>query len=206
MNCQGNVRNRQEISHCLESGHPEITQCQLCLLVHKLIGHTAVQTILQSGWLQFSWLSVQLHSNCDLLVPRPRRKICDTALCQHLRTLNWEWECTCLITVNTYSHDRVTALYPGQPDWASTRTLRNIHQIYHSPNSSKALPTFPSQPPSLPLGFNTKENPGKQLKETRRTRGQEPMLLLSSLNTGSDFLLLQTAYYKCSLYVSLWAD
>ena len=43
-----------------------------------------------------------------------------------------------------------------------------------SSNSSHALPTFP---PSLPLGSNTKENLGKQLKETWRTRGQEPRLL-----------------------------
>ena len=33
-----------------------------------------------------------------------------------------------------------------------------------SPNYSQALPTFPHRPPSLPLGSNTKENPGKQLK------------------------------------------
>ena len=27
--------------------------------------------------------------------------------------------------------ERLTALYPGQPGWADTRTLRNINPIYH---------------------------------------------------------------------------
>ena len=42
---------------------------------------------------------------------------------------------------------------------------------------------LPSQASSLPLGFNTKDNPEKQLKETRRTRGQEPTLPSYSPNS-----------------------
>ena len=50
---------------------------------------------------------------------------------------------------------------------------RNIPTSLSS-NSSQALPTFP---PSLPLGYNTKENPRKQLKETHRTRGHTSFIL-----------------------------
>ena len=53
-----------------------------------------------------------------------------------------------------------------------------------SSNSSQALPTFPS---SLPLGSNTKENLAETAeKKTWKTRGQEPILALHSLNSGSD--------------------
>ena len=80
-------------------------------------------------------------------------------------------------------HTLFHSLYPGQPGWTSTKTLRNITHIpaLLSSNFSQALSTFPHRPPSSPLASNANKNPAKQLKETLRTRGQEPTLPLHCL-------------------------
>ena len=63
----------------------------------------------------------------------------------------------------------LTALYAAQPGWASTRILSNINPIYHC-HCPQIPHKTPNLPPSLPLGSNTRENPGSQLKETKKPR------------------------------------
>jgi len=75
---------------------------------------------------------------------------------------------------------------PGHPGWGGIGTVRNIDPLLLSlsSNSSQALLTFSPKPLSLPLGSDTKENPGKRLKQTWRTWGQEPTFPLCSPNSG----------------------
>ena len=49
-----------------------------------------------------------------------------------------------------------------------------------SPHAYGICPDFPTFTPSLPVVSNTKENPGKQLKQTRRTQRQEPALFIGA--------------------------
>jgi len=66
------------------------------------------------------------------------------------------------------------------------------------------MPTFPS---SLPLRSNTKENPGKQPKETGQNRQQVPTLPLHSPNSWFDEALgysLETTIIILIFY--FWGD
>jgi len=87
---------------------------------------------------------------------------------------------------NNNNHNQLTPLYPWQPGWAGTRTLRNINPIYHPycPKFLTSTPNLPLRPASLPLASNTKENPRKQLKETWTTLRQKPTLHLYLTNSG----------------------
>jgi len=83
----------------------------------------------------------------------------------------------------------VHVLFPIQLRKAGTRTLTNINSpLSLSSNCSPARPTFgPRTPtPSLLLGSNAKDDPGKQLKETWKTRGHKPTLPLCSPDSGYD--------------------
>ena len=84
------------------------------------------------------------------------------------------------------NNTHLMAVYPWQPGWASTRNLNRPPSL--SSNSSLALPTFPPRPHSQPLGSLSilRRTWWKQLKETRRTRWQEPTLPLHLPNSGFD--------------------
>jgi len=67
------------------------------------------------------------------------------------------------------SNNHLNGLYPdnlGEPAPELTETLTQYIPPSLSSNSSWALPNFSLRPRSLPLGSNTNDNAGKQLKET----------------------------------------
>jgi len=55
-----------------------------------------------------------------------------------------------------------------------------------SPHAYGICPDFPTFTPSLPVVSNTKENPGKQLKQTRRTQRQEPALFIGAYSPNCE--------------------
>jgi len=48
-------------------------------------------------------------------------------------------------TKHTHTHNHLTALYPGQPRWAGTTTLKNVKTIYHCPQFLTGTLDLPSQ-------------------------------------------------------------
>jgi len=87
-------------------------------------------------------------------------------ICLDVISLTQNMRMAMLSKTHTY-----TAVYLGQPACSGTATLRYIIPVCHSycPQTHHTMPVFYLKPPILPLWSNTKENPVKQLKETRRT-------------------------------------